>query len=78
MTSVVYVIEAVGLGMVKIGTSRNLENRLADLRYLCPMDIALVKAVPGGKELEAHLHKRFHEHRSHGEWFVYGDVGAVR
>jgi hypothetical protein len=33
----VYVVEAVGLEMVKIGFTKNIEQRLSDLRFLCPM-----------------------------------------
>lgn len=72
--SVVYVVEAVGLGMVKIGTTRDIEERLSDLRYAAPTGLKLLMTMPGGLREERALHRRFAEHRSHGEWFHHEPI----
>ena len=33
--------------------------------------LSALASVPGSKELETHLHKRFESLRYHGEWFKY-------
>jgi hypothetical protein len=65
--SVVYVIQCGD--MVKIGYSRNVGQRLAQIRTSNPGAVRLVATLPGGAAEEKALHQRFAEFRSNGEWF---------
>lgn len=65
----VYFLAADSLGMVKIGTTRNLEQRLMDIRISCPVPIRVVYQRPGGHRMETEFHRRFAAQWSHGEWF---------
>jgi hypothetical protein len=76
MTSV-YFVEAPGFDLVKIGFAKSVEKRMADLRYAAPTGLALLKTLPGGRREERALHKRFHEHRTHGEWFKLSPIRAA-
>lgn len=59
-----------GRGLVKIGTVANpyrLEKRAQQLR------ITILATEPGHYSRERSLHKRFADHREHGEWFRPAD-----
>lgn len=55
--------------MIKIGFSKNLEERLQTLSVASSKPIRLIGTVPGSKKLEQFFHKELHEHRVRGEWF---------
>jgi hypothetical protein len=65
----VYFISARELDLVKIGYSFNPIHRFQHLRTMCPVELTLEGAIPGGREKEAELHKRFKLARVRGEWF---------
>lgn len=67
-------------GLIKIGTSTNVEQRVAAIknpasRTAAPFErhrlgyAQLVGTVLGGRRAEAHLHRRFATYRAAGEWF---------
>lgn len=56
-------------GLIKIGKSENLSERLRSMSL--PVT-AVLATEPGGYERERELHKRFAEYREHGEWFRPG------
>lgn len=58
---VVYYAE--GDGLIKIGVTRNVVERLTCLR------LRLLASEPGDFAVEAERHKTFAAHRAHGEWF---------
>lgn len=65
----VYFIEAEN-GLIKIGVAASPKERMRTLRTMSPVSLRLVLVLPGlGAAGEADLHRRFAEHRSHGEWF---------
>lgn len=64
---VVYVVRSAGF--VKIGYSERLEIRVRALITMTPVKAELVGWMPGGRDLEAHLHERFADQRFSGEWF---------
>lgn len=68
---IVYFIAADSVGMVKIGMTSNLEQRLIDLRVACPVSLRVVYHRPGGRWMESDYHKKFAAYRSHGEWFRF-------
>lgn len=74
---VVYVLGTPGSNTVKIGRTTNLAKRVADIQRMSPVPLTALWATPGGSELEAQLHRRFAELRSHGEWFIFPGVDAV-
>lgn len=67
-----------GADKVKVGIAVDPELRLANLRLECPVPLALVRVVaaPHARTLERALHRRWAEHRSHGEWFDAAPVLA--
>lgn len=76
--SVVYFIKNGGL--IKIGTSVSLEERV---RHMALNKAAILATEPGGRDREQELHRRFARYRDHGEWFRPGRellayIGSVR
>lgn len=68
-TRSVYFVEA-ATGLIKIGVATDPDGRLRALRTMSPVSLRLVLTIPGvGAAGEIELHRRFAEHRSHGEWF---------
>ena len=65
---VVYFVRAEN-GLIKIGSTKYLEDRLYSLRCGSPVGIELVACLKGDRNTEFKLHARFAEHRLHGEWF---------
>lgn len=72
--SFVYFIEATGLDRVKVGVARDPRKRLAELQVGSAVELRLIKAVPGDREIEYELHRRWREHRTIGEWFVLAAI----
>lgn len=68
-----YIAESAAHGPLKIGFSRDPEVRMTRVRYRFGDRTYLLVAIPGGRPLERHLHKRFAAHRTEGEWFERGD-----
>ena len=68
---VVYFVRAKTLGLIKIGLTMNMNDRMKTLRVGSPDQLELVGAVMDrdADRLEGRLHARFADHRSHGEWF---------
>lgn len=58
-------------GKVKIGTSGNIEKRMADLQTSAATKLTLLLTIPGDTGLEADLHRRFKHLREAGEWFEH-------
>lgn len=57
-------------GQIKIGWSRKVATRLAQLQTGSANQLKLLATVPGGRGLEQSLHKQFHHLRLAGEWFL--------
>lgn len=67
--SVVYFIQAISGGPIKIGFTRNLTTRLAALQNSHPERLIVVAAFPGGPAEEGELHHKFKAVRVNGEWY---------
>lgn len=65
--SSVYFAESAG--RVKIGWSKKVATRIAQLQTGCPEPIRLLATTPGGLGLERRLHQQFAAARVNGEWF---------
>jgi hypothetical protein len=66
---VVYFIEGIDTGLVKIGKAIDLRNRWVQLRNASPTELRLIKALPGYTDEERWTHTLFEEHQIKGEWF---------
>ena len=62
---------------VKIGRTKNLARRLRALATGSAAPLELLAAVPGGRELEARLHRQWRHLHLRGEWFR-ADEALVR
>lgn len=71
--SYVYFVNAPAIGCLKIGTARDVNVRLSELRTSSPTELELVGSVKGDREMEKQLHSRFKHLRKHREWFDYCD-----
>ena len=67
----VYFIGAESTNLIKIGTTNgNAEYRLNQIKTMSPVPLRVIGSIPGDREVEKELHKRFARYRHHGEWFV--------
>ncbi len=57
-------------GLVKIGYSNHIQQRLKTLSTLSGSDLTILKLTPGGKKKERELHKRLSHLRVEGEYFT--------
>lgn len=64
----IYVLRSDNL--MKIGFTDDLRQRVQSIIATVPVPVEFVGAMPGGREVERHLHDRFASHRFSGEWFV--------
>jgi hypothetical protein len=65
----VYVVEAIGTGMVKVGFTTDLPTRLRVFKSCCPFGARVLKTYEGNTDKEDELHERWKAHWVHGEWF---------
>ncbi len=65
----VYFIESEASGLIKIGRSIDPTSRFNAIRTMSPDALVFLGSVPEKVYSEADLHKKFAEHRKHGEWF---------
>ena len=66
----VYFVEAIGLDRIKIGFARSSPRvRLNQLQEGSPLKLRPIGFIPGGRMLEADIHRQFADARTHGEWF---------
>lgn len=71
----VYFIEA--MNRVKIGYAKDLADRLERFQVGCPVALAVLGVVPGGKEREREIHEKMYRHRTIGEWFrIHPEITA--
>jgi hypothetical protein len=63
-------------GRIKIGTSRNVEERLEQISAYLASPMALLGSIEGSHPLERRIHEYLAEHRIAGEW--YRDCPEVR
>jgi len=68
---VIYFLEAVAFGVVKVGKSDHVAKRLRQIRGHCPpgLELRLLKVIEGDVDHEAELHRRWAEWNVSLEWF---------
>lgn len=70
----IYFIEAMGAGLVKIGfTERAVVDRLKELQTGCPHRLRVLATVAGSQSDEGDFHRQFAHLRAEGEWFRLDD-----
>ena len=68
--AVYFIIEQPFNGLVKIGFSKNPEQRLKQLQTGACHPLRIYRMIPTGtRALETVLHKQYQEYRRQGEWF---------
>lgn len=73
MRTMVYFLVNRRNGHIKIGISKNLENRIPQIRNecACGAGITIVGVIDGGRETEKYLHGVFADYRvGNSEWFA--------
>jgi hypothetical protein len=65
----VYFLACMSAGLVKIGKTKNLEQRIKTLMTMSPVPLTLLAAPICHPLAEMAVHQMLAEHRSHGEWF---------
>ena len=70
--SLVYFIGDPTTGTVKIGFSKSVNRRLAQLQIATTSELQLLGCTVGGPRLEKKLHEQFKPFRVRGEWFRLG------
>ena len=67
----VYFIQVVGNGPIKIGVATRPWKRMADLQVACPYELEMAGYVASddARDLELMLHGLFSAHHLRGEWF---------
>ncbi|MBD2566083.1 MULTISPECIES: GIY-YIG nuclease family protein [Nostoc] len=71
--SVVYFVNCDPANAIKIGTSKDVRNRLSSIQTGNPFQLFLIGCVEGGITEERILHEYFDEIRAVGEWFYTSD-----
>lgn len=66
----IYAVQAGVDGPVKIGRTRNVRERLADLQSANGEELRLIAAWRGVPKTEQELHAEYADLRLRGEWFV--------
>ena len=69
----VYFIKDKSIGAVKIGFSSASKIRISQIQCHNSGSLELLGVIPGGREKEKELHKKFKHLKMRGEWFVCGD-----
>ena len=64
-----YLIEAVGTGLVKVGMTTDIERRFTQLIGENAVELKLVGVMEGNSADERAAHDLLKAHRVHGEWF---------
>lgn len=76
---VVYVIQAEGTDLFKIGRSGNVTARKGQLQTGCPHNLDVVGTLEGDAiRIEHDLHEMFAEYRTTGEWFEIPNHWEIR
>lgn len=71
--TLVYVVQIMPDGPVKIGCAENVVRRLGQMKVDCPFPIRVLSILDGGYPLESRLHELFKSKRVGGEWFEPAD-----
>jgi hypothetical protein len=65
---------ACGDDLIKIGHTTSLRSRLRSLRTATPKELRVLLVIPGTRDDEQELHRKFDAHRAGREWFSRCDA----
>lgn len=68
-TYVYFIRRKDGIGPIKIGSTRNVKNRLSGIQVGNPYKLKVIKEIYGEEFLEKQYHKKFDNLKLIGEWF---------
>lgn len=68
-TEWIYFVACVDAGLIKIGRTKNIKQRINSIRRSSPVPVEFICAVRFVRECEEWIHNIFSDLRSHGEWF---------
>lgn len=76
----VYLAEALEIGRIKVGWSKNPNKRVANISSESPVKVRLIAFKDGTIKDEGRVHLRLKEWRLKGEWFLLcdGSLGVLR
>jgi hypothetical protein len=69
----IYFIQQGKDGPVKIGISWEIKKRLRDISVSSPFNPVVLALIPGNREKEKQLHRKFKKEHLRGEWFKASD-----
>lgn len=69
MRGFIYFVAAPAQGLVKIGYTTNMKERLSALLTGSPVKLDILKVIPGSYVDERGWHRRWAIYRTRGEWF---------
>jgi hypothetical protein len=72
----IYVVRAIDTCRVKIGCTKDVDARLAELQTGCPFRLELICTMDGMHRTEGYIHEILKGYRVQGEWFSF--AGPVR
>lgn len=58
-------------GAIKIGTARDVNRRLSEIRVFSDVPVEIIGVMRGGLQKERDLHSQFASSKIAGEWFSY-------
>lgn len=64
-----FVYFALASSRIKIGFTRNWQDRLRTMRTSCPEEMDFIAVIKGDRTREREFHERFSHLRTRGEWF---------
>ena len=68
-TNIYFIQSEIG-GPIKIGTAKDINQRLSTLQTGCPFKLMIINTINNvWHKKESELHKQFSKYRIHGEWF---------
>lgn len=68
-TGSVYLVFCPELRMLKIGWTKNVNQRMTQLQGQSPAELVMLKVIPATERVERDLHRAFRAKRIRGEWF---------
>lgn len=69
----IYFIQQGNDGPIKIGISWEIKKRLRDISVSSPFNPMVLALIPGNREKEKQLHRKFKKEHLRGEWFKASD-----
>ena len=72
-----YFVQCRVTGSVKVGRSRNVQARIAQLQTGCPQPLRVILLGVGMGHRERGIHRLLRRYRTSGEWFTEDSLGHV-